>query len=44
MTATPAPLPSEGGSWTRDESGALHRTEEAPVKTPRKPDPDRKED
>lgn len=43
MTETPPPLPAEGGSWTRDESGALRRTvkapEEAPVKAPRKPDP-----
>lgn len=39
MTDTPAPLPAGGGSWIRDESGALRRAEEAPVKGARKPDP-----
>lgn len=38
MTENPMPLPAEGGSWTRDETGALRRTGEAPAKPPRKPD------
>lgn len=37
MTDTPQPLPSKGGSYIRDEKGALVPAHPEPEKAPRKP-------